>query len=258
MTIVHVNVPYSMLLQRIDFVIERRIHPEIYFSAEALDACQEKDVEQLSQTLQENQLEATLHGPFMDLSPGGVDQRIKEVTRDRLSKTIQVARYLAPRMIVFHPGYESWKFDGNVKLWLESSLQTWRPLVREAEETGLTLAVENVFEESPDPIKNLLEEIHSPRFRFCFDTGHHHVFAKTPLHVWMKALGGFLAEVHLHDNHKETDEHLPVGEGEFDFDQFFALLSQFNLNPLFTIEPHDEVHLQRGLLAVKKYVEGRA
>jgi sugar phosphate isomerase/epimerase len=256
MTVIHVNVPYSMLLQRIDFVIEKRIHPEIYFSAEDLDACHERDVEHLSKTLQKNRLEITLHGPFMDLSPGGVDRRIKEVTRNRLSKTIKLARVLTPKMIVFHPGYERWKFDGNVKLWLESSLQTWRPLVREAEETGLTLAIENVFEEGPDPIRNLLEEIHSPRFRFCFDTGHHHVFAKTPLHVWLEALGGFLGEVHLHDNHREMDEHLPVGEGDFNFNQFFSLLSQYKLNPLYTIEPHEEAHLWRGLEAVRRYVDG--
>ena len=254
MTVIHINVPYSMLLHRIDFAIKNRIHPEIYFSADDLDACQKKDAQYLSRMLQENQLEVTFHGPFMDLSPGGVDSRVKEVTFDRLSKTIKLADFFRPKMIVFHPGYERWKFDGNVQLWLESSLQTWRPLVKQAEETGLTLAVENVFEETPDSIKSLLEEIHSPHFRFCFDTGHHHVFGKTPLPVWTEALGGFLGEVHLHDNHKEMDEHLPMGEGGFDFDQFFTLLSQYKLNPIYTIEPHEEEHLWRGLKAVRKYL----
>ncbi len=254
MTVIHINVPYSMLLDRIDFAVKNRINPEIYFSSEDLDACREEDVQCLSEILEKNQLETTLHGPFMDLSPGGVDLRIKEVTFDRLLKTIDLANFFKPKMIVFHPGYEWWKFDGNVKLWLESSLQTWRPLVKEAAEMGLTLAIENVFEESPDSIKNLLEEIGSPHLRFCFDTGHHHVFSKTPLPAWIEALGGFLAEVHLHDNHKEMDEHLPVGEGGFDFDQLFTLLSQLNLNPLYTIEPHEEAHLWRGLQAVKKYI----
>ena len=254
MTVIHVNVPYSMLLDRIDFAIENRINPEIYFSSEDLDACQEKDIQHLSEVLEENQLEITLHGPFMDLSPGGVDRRIKQVTFDRFLKTMELARFFKPKMIVFHPGYERWKFDGDVKLWLESSLQTWWPLVQEAEEIGLTLAVENVFEESPDSIKILLEEISSSHFRFCFDTGHHHVFSKTPLPTWIEALGAFLAEVHLHDNHKEMDEHLPVGEGDFEFGQFFTLLSQSNLTPLYTIEPHEEAHLWRGLQAVKKYI----
>ncbi len=75
MTTIHINVPYSMLLQRIDFAIKNRINPEIYFSAEDLDTCQEKDVRQLAETLHRNGLEISIHGPFMDLSPGGVDQR---------------------------------------------------------------------------------------------------------------------------------------------------------------------------------------
>ena len=255
MAIIHVNVPYSMLIQRIDFAIKNRIHPEIYFSAEDLDACRGKEVKRVAEALHQSELEITFHGPFMDLSPGGVDKRIKEVTLDRLTKVIELALLFKPKTIVFHPGYEKWKFDGNVELWLKSSLQTWKPLVREAEEMGLCIAIENVFEESPDPLKALLEEINSPHFRFCFDTGHHHVFSKTPLLPWIETLGKHMTEVHLHDNHREMDEHLPIGEGNFNFDQFFTLLSRFKLNPIFTIEPHEESHLWRGLEAVKKYID---
>jgi sugar phosphate isomerase/epimerase len=256
MAVIHVNVPYSMLIQRIDFLIKNRIHPEIYFSAEDLDTCCEKDIQHLSNMLQKSQLEITFHGPFIDLCPGGGDRRVKEVTFDRLLKTLELARFFNPKTIVFHPGYEKRRFDGNVKLWLDSSLQTWRPLVKEAEEAGLCIAIENVFEESPDPLKALLEEINSPHFRFCFDTGHYHAFtiAKTPLSGWFEALGRHMVEVHLHDNHQEMDEHLPVGEGNFDFDQFFELLSQFQVNPIYTIEPHEEAYLWRGLEAVKRYI----
>jgi hypothetical protein len=34
----------------------------------------------------------------------------------------------------------------------------------------------------------------------------------------------------------------------------FALLSEFRLNPIYTLEPHQEDHLFRGLQAVKKYI----
>jgi sugar phosphate isomerase/epimerase len=73
--------------------------------------------------------------------------------------------------------------------------------------------------------------------------------------VWLKTLGKYLVEVHLHDNHREADEHLPVGEGEFDFNQFFALVSEQKLSPIYTLEPHEEEHLRRGLEAVKRYVK---
>jgi sugar phosphate isomerase/epimerase len=243
-----------MLLQRIDFALQNRIHPEVYFSAEDLDGCHEKDVKHLAETLQQNGMETTLHAPFMDLSPGGADRRVKEVTSDRFLKTIQLAHFFKPKTIVFHPGYEKWKFDGDVKLWLESSLQTWRPLVKEAEGMGLFLVIENVFEETPDPLAMLLQEVNSPHFRFCFDTGHSHVFGKTPLPVWIESLCNYLVEVHLHDNHKEMDEHLPIGDGSFDFDAFFRLLSKYRLDPIYTIEPHEENHLWRSLKAVKKYI----
>jgi len=253
-TVIHVNVPYSMLLKRIDFAIENRIHPEIYFSAEDLESCDEKEARQLAGTLHQNRLEITFHGPFMDLSPGGVDRRIKEVTLDRFSKTIELASFFQPKTIVFHPGYEKWKFDGNVSLWLKSSTETWRPLVEEAEARGITLLIENVFEENPEPIRLLLEEMNSSRFRFCFDTGHHHVFSRIPFGVWIKTLEKYLVEIHLHDNHQEMDEHLPIGEGSFDFKGFFNLLSQLKLNPIYTLEPHQEDHLWRGMEAVKRYI----
>ncbi len=255
MTILHVNVPYSMLLERVDFALTNRIHPEIFFSSDDLDTYREKEVKQLAEILQQNGLEISLHSPFMDLSPGGTDQKIKKVTLDRFSKMIELAGIFKPKTIVFHPGYEKWKFDGYEKLWLESSLQTWSPLVREAEEMGLTLTIENVYEEGPEPLAALLEAIDSLHFRFCFDTGHYHVFSKTPLPVWFEILGRYLMEVHLHDNHREVDEHLPVGEGGFDFDGFFNLLTKFDLNPIYTIEPHQEDHLWRSLEAIKKYIK---
>jgi sugar phosphate isomerase/epimerase len=51
------------------------------------------------------------------------------------------------------------------------------------------------------------------------------------------------------------DEHLPLGEGTFPFNQFFNLLSQFKLSPIYTIEPHEEEHLRKGLAAIRKYIK---
>lgn len=251
---VQVNVPYPMLLDRIDFVTAKGIHPEIYLSGRDLDRCLEEDLERIGRHLREKNLEVTLHGPFMDLSPGGVDPKIKEVTVDRLSRTIEVAQILRPKVVVFHPGYDKWRFDGDVRLWLESSLETWRPLVKKAEAAGLTLALENVFEETPESLCALLEKIDSRSLGFCFDTGHHNVFSSASFLTWAESLGPYLKEVHLHDNRGEKDEHLPLGEGTFDFKGFFAVLERLQLHPIYTIEPHEEPHLWRSLEAVRKYI----
>ena len=254
--VIHVHVPYFMLISRIDFVVSHRINPEIYFSAQDLDTCSEVDVKHVAHTLEQNRLEVTIHAPFMDLSPGGVDQKVKQVTSDRFLKTIEWAQFFKPRSIVFHPGYANSIFDGDVGLWLESSLETWRPLIKEAEKRDLVFAIENVYEETPDSLKRLLEEMNSTHFRFCFDAGHYQSFSlrKAPLSCWIETLREYLWEVHLHDNHGQWDEHLPIGEGGFDFVQFFSLLSKFQLNPIYTIEPHQEDHLWRGLEAAQRYI----
>ncbi len=251
---IQVNVPYALLLERVDEVVKHRIHPEIYVNAEDLDHYRVEDVDRLADALHRNGLEITVHGPYLDLSPGGADRKVKAVTLDRISKTIELARSFKPKAIVFHPGYDKWTFNGDTKRWLESSLQTWEPMVKRAEEAGLTLAVENVFEEGPNALRDLLDEVNSSSFRFCFDTGHYHVFSKVPLTFWIEILAKYLCETHLHDNHKEMDEHLPIGEGGFDFEQYFSLLSFYELHPIYTIEPHEEAHLWRGLEAAKKYV----
>ena len=253
---IHVNVPYPMLKQRIDFVVENRIHPEIYFGGKDLDSVEEEDVKKLGEVLQRHGLEVTLHGPFMDLSPGGVDPKIKQVTRDRFMQTIEWAAILKSKSVVFHPGYANWLFDGNVDLWLQGSLDTWIPLVEKARRADLVLAIENVYEEGPDSILLLLNRIRSPHFRFCFDTGHHHAFSgrKVSLERWIGTLKDYLWEVHLHDNHSLGDEHLPVGEGDFDFDRFFRFLAESGLKPIYTIEPHREEHLWPSLKMARKWI----
>ena len=257
MAILHINVPYPILLQRIDFVIKNRIHPEIYFSADSLDAFEEDEGRRTAEALRERGLEVSFHGPFMDLSPGGTDPRIREVTADRLARTLDIARIFRPGSIVFHPGYEKWKFNGNVGLWLKSSLDTWRCLAKRAGEMGTVIALENVFEETPEPLKALLGEIGSSSLRWCFDSGHQRVFSKTPTAQWFEALGDYLHEMHLHDNRGEMDDHLPAGEGGFDFAELFDLLDRRGLHPVYTIEPHEEAHLWKGLKAVREFLDRR-
>ena len=80
-------------------------------------------------------------------------------------------------------------------LWLDSSLQTWRPLVKQAEAMGLNLAIENVFEESPDSLLLLLREINSPFWILLRYGAPDNVFSKILLRDWVDALGSFLSEV---------------------------------------------------------------
>jgi sugar phosphate isomerase/epimerase len=253
--IIHITVPYNILIQRQDEIIKRGVNPEIYLSSSALDTCQDRDVHLLGDALKKAGLSYTFHAPFMDLAPGGVDSKIRRATQERLEHVLHLAALIRPKAVVFHPEYDQWRHGEAFDLWFQGSLEMWTPLVTEAEKVGVTLALENVFEQGPETLKKLLEKINSPHCGFCFDTGHSLVFSKTGWKEWIEVLGRHLVEVHLHDNRGEGDQHLPPGDGKFDFTGFLSYLWAQQLSPIYTLEVHQEEDLPRGFATVKGYLE---
>ena len=138
----------------------------------------------------------------MDLSPGAVDQKIRAVTIERFTRIFDIAEILKPEAIVFHSGYEKWKYALKIDVWLENSLKTWRIVQKRAEEMEVKIAIENIFEDEPTNLRLLMEEMSSSNFGLCFDTGHFNLFSKIPLAEWLEQLKAYILELHLHDNDK--------------------------------------------------------
>jgi sugar phosphate isomerase/epimerase len=109
------------------------------------------------------------------------------------------------------------------------------------------LLLENIFENEPSSLRELLSRLPSPPFGFCFDTGHFQVFSDVSLDEWIESLGPWLREVHLHDNDGSGDHHSPPGRGTFDFDSLFRLLAALPQDILGTIEAHSEADLLESL-----------
>jgi sugar phosphate isomerase/epimerase len=61
----------------------------------------------------------------------------------------------------------------------------------------------------------------------------------------LETLGSRLGEIHIHDNNGATDEHLPVGDGNFPFSEFLEGVRERNLDPILTVESHSEESLVR-------------
>jgi sugar phosphate isomerase/epimerase len=250
---VQIHVPYSMLVSGLEGFFDNNSGPEIYISAKELDNISPAALRRIRAIVESRGLSTTVHGPFMDLSPGAVDERVREVTVERFSELLKAAEYLFSTTVVLHADYDERRFDGDVDLWLAQSLKSWPALVKRAESLGIVIAVENVFEETPLPLKRLVTSVGSPNFRMCFDVGHFNIFSKIKMEEWFSEVGELIAEVHLHDNHGEFDEHLAVGDGDIDFKLFFRLLSEHAPNAVRTIEAHSDEILQRALKAIGNY-----
>ena len=189
----------------------------------------------------------------MDLSPGAVDSLVREATMKRFNYILDVADILQPKAIVCHSGYEKWRYALKPDWWLEMSLLTWQPLNKRASDMGVKLAIENIFENEPSNLKMLMEQMNSDNFGVCFDTGHCNLFSTVQLEDWMEALNPHIIELHLHDNDKSSDQHLPVGEGTFDFNRFFRLLQ--NRDCIYTIEAHSPDQVMRSMKNIASFTE---
>ena len=193
----------------------------------------------------------TIHAPFMDLSPGAVDLKARAITIERFSQVFDIAETLKPEVIVFHSGYEKWKYALKIDPWLEGSLITWGHLLPKAEEKGIKIAIENIFEDDPLNLRLLMEEMGSQYFCICFDTGHFNLFSKTPLEEWMRQLKPYIIELHLHDNNKSADNHKAIGDGSFDFGTLFSMMKDTKL--VYTIEAHTQEDALKSLERFKTY-----
>ena len=240
---------------------ENRFDLEFYVAASDMDAL---DSEAGKSGLLEKTLklldygpELSLHAPFMDLSPGAVDEKIRAVTTARFEKALDMARELGAKTIVFHSGYEKWKYSLRVDIWLEKSALTWEPLINKAQKAGMRIAVENIFEDSPENLIALFERFSgcekNKNFGLCFDTGHFNLFSKSrTLEDWLLPLKKHIIELHLHDNDGGTDAHRPIGDGAFPFDRLFRQLRDREEDIVFTVEAHNKEDVFKSLSRLKE------
>lgn len=248
---IQVCIPFRLLKGKyLPLILEKRINPEIGINGGVIDTYSKKDFAEMASALQQEGLLITLHGPFYDLVPGGIDKKILKASRERLKEAFDLIPVFEPLSIVCHTGYDRKRYDEVKDEWLETALETWTPIVKGLEGTRTTLMIENVFEKTPHMLLKLLNELNIQKVGFCFDTGHMSAFSETNMGAWLKALGPFIKELHLHDNDGIKDDHLAIGAGKINFEFLFEYVEENSLKPIITLEAHKEKWIWQSLDAL--------
>ncbi|HNR15012.1 MAG TPA: sugar phosphate isomerase/epimerase family protein [Thermodesulfobacteriota bacterium] len=245
LTSIFVNIPFRMLVDSyLEFCIEKEINPEIGLDAQSLDSCSRTVFAAAATKLQDHGLKMTLHGPFMDLAPGSLDPAVRKVTCQRFEQVLRLLPIFKPVSVVCHAGYDRWRYQANRSLWLEKSLEVWTWMGERVAAEGSCLMLENVYEDGPEDMVDLFESLDRSVVKFCFDTGHQHVFSTAGLDDWITVLGPYLGQLHVHDNTGAHDDHLAIGMGTIDFGLLFQKLKALRPTaPIITLEPHREEDL---------------
>ncbi|MDD5085813.1 MAG: sugar phosphate isomerase/epimerase [Candidatus Omnitrophica bacterium] len=220
---------------------------------DVLDTACDKYTSDLLGVFRKYPVKRTIHGPFRDLHYHSSDKRIVEVVRYRFLQAIEVARRLGASHIVYHSTFTPFIVNREFpKLWLERSLGFWPKIVECAARSNITLLIENIWDDKPEHMRDLIRGVNSPYFKACLDMGHINIFSKVPLANWLDVLGKDLVYFHIHNNPGAWDLHRSLGKGSINYEEIFREIEGRGLDPIFTIEVMNRADVEESLAYLRE------
>ncbi|UMZ75444.1 sugar phosphate isomerase/epimerase family protein [Natranaerofaba carboxydovora] len=166
----------------------------------------------------------SIHGPFKELFPSSMDKQVRKLAYERFNKGLSIGKELGCDLMVVHSCYNPlMNYTGYRDNWLENSSIFWEEFLNKCNKNDMTIAIENIWDRTPDHLIMLMKNFNTPNLKICFDTGHANLFSYLSQKEWYDNLGEYLGHLHIHDNNGEEDEHLPPGQGNIDFTPLFSL-----------------------------------
>lgn len=162
-----------------------------------------------------------IHGPFWHLNIAPRDPAVRRLVQERLNLGLDFAQAIGGTHMVVHSPFD---FFGHPQAVpgarlvpeLERVAQTMQPIVQRAEQEGVTLVIENIYDLSPSALIALVQSFDSNAVRLSVDTGHAHLMTQRggpPPQTWIETVAPYLGHVHLCDNDTTNDQHLAPGRG---------------------------------------------
>ncbi len=254
---IFISVPIDYLFSKseLEMIKKYKFNLELKIFSTHLDEYRLIDFIDINAILKKMNLKCTFHAPFIDMSPGSFDEKIRKITLERFIKILDVASIFKPVNIVYHTGFmdviQGWFFD----MWIEKSCETWKEVLNYCKKINQKISIENVFEKNTATAERLISELNNNLIGICLDVGHHNVFAEIEIEEWFKKFKSKIFEIHLHDNDGTFDWHRAVGEGNIDFKKILKLAKKYSPDAILTLEAHDKDTMLLTYERTKKILE---
>lgn len=152
-------------------------------------------------------------------------------------KCLVVAEELEASAVIYHsmymPGLTFWKY----KDWQECQVDLWSNVTQKAKEKGITVVIENIVDENPKNIFDIIHNVNTDNLKTCLDFGHLNLISSNISSVeWIESLEKHLYSVHVHNNNGRYDSHNSIENGTIDYEVIFEKLLEVNISPKIAIE----------------------
>lgn len=174
---------------------------------------------------------------WIDFGSGYDD--VNKVWLSEAKKCIDAAKTLSIKKINFHFYSVGFAYKPYHRELLENIVKNLKHVVNYANSRNMIVMLENTPNKRSliglKDYKFVIDNV--PKLTAHLDVGH--AFIENGMKGVKEYLFTFrdkLEHIHIHDNHGEGDEHLPLGKGEIDFEQVAKWLEQINYDKTMTFE----------------------
>ena len=167
-----------------------------------------------------------IHGPFTEIIPAAIDHRMRAMGMKRVQEAWEVAEHFNLKKMVVHTGWMPFMYFKSYQA--EKGAEFWQEYM-EGKPDDFILAVENVLEDEPYMMKDMMAKIEDPRIKICLDVGHANAMTIKELEVidWLKELGPYITHFHLHNNDGTGDSHSAFDEGTMDMKEVLLAIEEY-------------------------------
>jgi len=191
------------------------------------------------------------HDRNFPISLAYLEKRLRIDSMDEVKRAIEIAEFLPFTYMVLHLGLEDEEYDLRK---FDAAFTSLEHLKIFAKERGVRILLENIRSPLGNPDR-IYDFIHYTRLdlEVCIDVGH--AFLTGEVRPAIEKLGGLAASVHIHDNHRERDDHLMPFDGNIDWTDTMRALSQLKGDIALFLELREQSPAAVRLDAVRAAIE---
>lgn len=174
----------------------------------------------------------TFHAPFNELFPCAIDREARSLAQRRYRQAVALARNYGAKKVVIHGGYHPKMY---YPVWyVEQSIDFWKTFLQE--DPGIPIVLENVLEEEPEWLVQIVEGVNNPGIGLCLDIGHVNAYSQVPVMQWLERWAPYLRHFHIHNNDGSWDSHSPLTQGTMDIREIMSRARELCPAATFTLE----------------------
>ena len=176
--------------------------------------------------------ESLLHAPYNELFPCAIDKKARALAAERYRQATNLANRYGSKKVIIHGGYNPRIY---FPVWyVEQSILFWKEFLQN--DPGVEIVLENVLEDDPQWLLDIVKSVNDPRLRLCLDIGHVNAYSALPVMDWLETWVPYISHFHIHNNDGSRDQHNALTDGTIPMVQLLSRAQELCPEATYTLE----------------------